>query len=275
MPESLRTATLKILLISAIALTTPMSLSGQLNSGSIVVVESAGDYVVVAADSLNLSAKGVSLHRCKIIALDSRLVYANTGYTNKASAHGAWDATDIAKRNFRGLRNTPRHELIRKLAEAYGAEVAAKLEPDIMGHPEEGWPQLLTTAIFAGFDEDHRRALIEVSIHRTPFGVGYSTKSLPTDDAPFTDVLGETTIAQEFVAGRTSRSQDWKNILDSQVAGLAIRERVVTGARKLVELTAKYQPRLVGGQIDTVVISRSTGVEWVQCKPECATPKGR
>ncbi|MGA2981689.1 MAG: hypothetical protein ABSD76_19010 [Terriglobales bacterium] len=275
MPENFCTATLKILLVSAIALTTPVTLSGQLNSGSIVVVESAGDYVVVAADSLNLSDKGVSLHRCKIIALDSRLVYANTGYTSKASAHGAWDATDIARRKFRGLRNAPRHELIRKLAEAYGAEVAARLEPDILGHPEEGWPQTLTTAIFAGFDEDHRRVLIEVSIHRTPFGVGYSTKSLPTDDAPFTNVLGETTVTQEFVAGRTLRSQDWKNSLDSQVAGLAIRERVVAGARKLVELTAKYQPDLVGGPIDTVVISRSTGVEWVQCKPECATSTRR
>lgn len=252
-----------------------MPLSGQLNSGSIVVVESAGDYVVVAADSLNLSAKGVSLHRCKIIALDSRLVYANTGYTSKASAPGRWDATDIAKRKFRGLRKAPRHELIRKLAEAYGAEVAARLQPDILGHPEEGWPQTLTTAIFAGFDEDHRRASIEVRIHRTPFGVGYSTKSLPTDDAPFTDVLGETTVTQEFVGGRTLRSRDWKNSLDAQVAGLAIRERLVAGARKLVELTAKYQPDLVGGAIDTLVISRKTGVEWVQCKPECATSTGR
>lgn len=274
MPENLCTATLKILLVSAIALTTPMTLSGQLNTGSIIVVESAGDYLVIAADSKNLSAKGVSLQRCKIIALDSRLVYANTGYTSKASLHGGWDATDIAKRHFRVLTKAPRHEFIRKLAEAYGADVAARLEPDIMGHPEEGWPQKLATAIFAGFDEDHRRALIEVSIHRTPVGVGYSTKSLPTDDAPFTNVMGETTIAQEFAEGRTLRSQYWKNSLASQVAGLAIRERLVAGAEKLVELTAKYQPGLVGGPIDTVVISRSTGVEWVQRKSECATPTG-
>ena len=121
---------------------------GQLNSGSIVVVESVGDYVVVAANSLNLSAKGISLHRCKIIALDNRLVYANTGYTSKASAHGTWGATDIAKWRFRSLRKTPRQELIPKLAAAYGSEVAARLEPDFLGHPEEGWPRTLTTAIF-------------------------------------------------------------------------------------------------------------------------------
>lgn len=54
---------------------------------------------------------------------------------------------------------------------------------------------------------------------------------------------------------------------------MAIRQRIVAGARKLVELTAKYQSYMVGGPIDTVVISRSSGIEWVQCKPESATPK--
>jgi len=167
-PENLCTTTLKILLLSAIALVTPITLKGQLSTGSIVVVQSAGDYLVIAADSKNLSAKGASLQRCKITALDSRLVYANTGYTSKASVHGGWDATDIAKQHFRALAKTPRHELVPKLAEAYGADVAARLEPDVVRHPEEGWPQLLTTTIFAGFDEGHRRVGIEVSMDLPP-----------------------------------------------------------------------------------------------------------
>jgi hypothetical protein len=275
MPENLCTANLKLLLVSAIALTTPMTLRAQLSTGSIVVVESAGDYLVIAADSKELSAKGVSLQHCKIIVLGSGLVYANTGYTSKASVHGSWDAADIAKQHFHLLSKTPRHELIQKLAEAYGRDVAARFEPDIMGHPEEGWPQKLATALFAGFDENRRRFLMEVSIHRTPLGVGYSTKTLPTDDAPFTEVMGETSIAQEFAEGRTLRSKYWNNSLTSQVAGLAIRERIVTGAEKIVELTAKYQPGLVGGPIDTVVISRNTGIEWVHRKPNCATPTKR
>src|SRR6266496_4545336 len=109
------------------------------------------------------------------------------------------------------------------------------------------------------------------SIHRTLLGVGYSTKSLPAGDAPFADVMGETAIAQEFAEGRTLRSQSWKDNLASQVAGLGTRERLVAGAEKIVELTTMYQPGMVGGPIDTVVISRTTGVEWVRRKRGCTT----
>lgn len=249
---------------------TPMLLRGQLNTGSIVVVQSEGDYFVIAADSKSLSAKGVSLQRCKVIALDSRLIYANTGYTSNGRLHIGWDASDIARHHFRLLEKTPRNELIPKLAEAYGADIAARLRPDVVGHPEEGWPQVLTTSIFAGFDEAHRRVGIEVSIHRTTLGVSYSTKSFPTGDAPFADVIGETAIAQEFGEGRTLRAQSWKTSLASQVTGLGTRERLVAVGEKIVELTTKYQPSMVGGPIDTVVISRTTGVEWVRRKPECA-----
>jgi len=273
-------ATAKILLVAATVLFMPMALSGQLVTGSIAVLQSAGDYLVIAADSKSLSHKGVSLHRCKIVALDDQLVYAGTGYTSYAGVRGAWDASDIVKQHYHLLTKTPRHDLIRKLAEAYGASLAARLDPDVKGHPEEGWPTLLAAALFAGFDENRWRVVIEVTIHQEPHngvaqGVGYSTKLFPASDAVFADVIGETAVAQEFAAGRTLRSQSWRNGLALEVTGLGVKERLIAGAEKIVELTAKYQPSLVGGSIEAVLVSRNMGVKCIRRKPECAKGLGR
>jgi hypothetical protein len=248
--------------------------SGQLSIGSIAVLQSADDYLVIATDSKNLSAKGISLHSCKVDALDDQLVFANTGYGSYAGVRGKWDAAAVARQHYHLLANAPRHELISALAEAYGADLAAKLEPDVKGHPEEGWPQSLVTAIFAGFDEKRQRVVIEVNIHQLQRdgagrAVGYSTKRFPASDAAFAEVIGETAIAQEFAAGRTLRSQSWRNGLDFEVKGLGVQDRLVAGAEKIVELTATYQPSLVGGAIDTVLVSRKTGVKWIHRKPEC------
>src|SRR5216683_726079 len=248
--------------------------SGQLSIGSIAVLQSADDYLVIAADSKKLSAKGVSLHSCKVDALDDQLIFANTGYGSYAGVRGKWDATAVARQHYHVLANAPRQELISALAEAYGADLAAKLEPDVKDHPEEGWPQSLVTAIFAGFDEKRQRVVIEVNIHQLQRdgagrAVGYSTKRLPASDAVFAEVIGDTAIAQEFAAGRTVRSQSWRNGLDFEVRGLGVKERLVAGAEKIVELTATYQPSIVGGAIDTVLVSRKTGVKWIHRKPEC------
>ncbi|HTT19487.1 MAG TPA: hypothetical protein VMG82_11100 [Candidatus Sulfotelmatobacter sp.] len=157
--------------------------SGQLSVGSIAVLQSADDYLVIAADSKRLSAKGVSLHSCKVDALDEQLVFAITGYSSYSGVRGNWDAISVARQHYRQLAKTPRHELISALAETFGRDIAAKLEPDVRGHPEEGWPQTLGTAIFAGFDEQHQRVVVEVNIHqvrrsRGGVAVSYSTRPL-------------------------------------------------------------------------------------------------
>lgn len=274
--RSASTAAPKILLVAATLLLMPMALSGQLVTGSIAVLQSADDYLVIAADSKSLSRKGMSLHRCKIVVLDDQLVYTGTGYMSYEGVRGTWDASDIAKQHYNLLANTPRHDRIRKLAEAYGASLAARLAPDIKAHPEEGWPSLLAAALFAGFDENRQRVVIEVTVHQNPRKgqaqrVGYSTKLFPANDAVFADVIGETAVAQEFTAGRTLRSQSWRNGLALETKGLGVKERLIAGAEKVVELTARYQPSLVGGSIDTVLVSRNMGVKWIRRKLACVT----
>jgi hypothetical protein len=269
----------KVLFVAGFVSILGPSASGQLSFGSIAVLQSAGDYLVIAADSENRSAKGVSLHRCKVDALDDQLVFANTGYGSYAGVRGKWDAVAVARQHYHQLAKAPRHELISALAEAYGADLAAKLGPDVKAHPEEGWPQMLVTALFAGFDENRQRVVIELIVHQVQRdgagGIGYSTKRLPASDAVYAEVVGETSIAEEFAAGRTLRSQSWRNGLNFQVKGLGVKERLIAGAEKIVELTAAYQPSVVGGAIDTVLVSRKTGVEWIHRKPECTKGVGQ
>jgi hypothetical protein len=268
----------KALFVTAFASILASGATAQLSLGSIVVLQSADDYLVVAADSKNLSAKGVSLHSCKVDALDDQLVFANTGYGSYAGVRGKWDAISLARQHYHQFAKAPRHELILALAEAYGADLAAKLEPDVKAHPEEGWPQVLATALFAGFDEKRQRIVIEVNVHqvrRNGGGVEYSTRHFPPSDAAYAEVMGETSIAEEFAAGRTLRSQSWRKELDLQVQGLAVKERLITGAEKIVELTARYQPSLVGGAVDTALVSRKTGVVWIHRKPECTRRVGQ
>jgi len=267
--RALTPSSLGILLVPVVILALQLPLRGQLANGSLVVLQSADDYLVISADSKSLSAKSVSVHSCKVTALDNGLLYANAGYTSKASLYSHWDASDIARQHFRLLAKTPRHELIPKLAEAYAADIAARVEPDVTGHPAEGWPQELTTALFAGFDEDRRRVVIVASVHRTPTGVGHSTKAFPAIDDVYHVAIGEAAITQEFAAGKTLRSQSWQSSLTFQMTGFGIREKLITAAEKMVELTSQYQPSMVGGPIDTVVVSRTTGVAWVRRKPEC------
>ncbi len=274
--KSATPATPKVLGVAGAVLLLSAMLGAQVVDGSIAVLEGAGDYLAIAADSKSLSRKGVSLHRCKIVVLDDQLVYAGTGYTSYAGVRGPWDANDMARQHYRLLGKTPRRELIRNLAEAYGASLAAKLDPDVRGHPEEGWPWLLTAALFAGFDENRQRVVIEVTVHQNYGGSGargveYSTKSFPPGDAAFTEVIGETATAQEFAAGNTERAQSWRSGLNLQVTGFGLKERLVAGAETVVELTAKYQPNLVGGATDTLLVTRGAGVKWIRRKPECVS----
>lgn len=271
-PRGASPATPKLLLVAATLLLMRMAPSGDLVTGSLVVVNSADDYIAIAADSKGLSQKGPSYDRCKIVALDNRLVYAATGYTSRADAlqiGGTWHASALAKQAYLSLAKNPRHELIPKLAEALGASLASRLNQSVEAHPHEGWPRILVTALLAGFDENGKRIIIQVDAMRTDERhVGYTARLVPDDVHAV--LSGETAIAEEYTAGKTPRSQSWQKSVVFENAGLGVKQQLIHGAERIVALTAQYDPTLVGGPIDTVVISRKAGVTWIHRKPECA-----
>jgi hypothetical protein len=276
-PRGISPAAPKLVLVAATLLLMPMAPSGHLVTGSLVVLNSSDDYIAIAADGKGVSQKGASYDRCKIVALDNRLIYTATGYTSRADGSqigGTWVASALAKQMYRSLAKNPRHELIPKLAEALGASLASRLNQSVEAHPQEAWPPVLVTALFAGFDENGKRIIIQVDAMRTDERhVGYTARLVPDDVHAV--LSGETAVAEEYTAGRTTRSQSWQKSMAFENAGLGVREQLIHGAEKIVTLTEQYDPTLVGGPIDTVVISREAGVIWIHRKPECAKGFGR
>lgn len=246
--------------------------------GSIAVLQSGGDDIIIAADSLGLSRSGVSLHRCKISVLDDQLVIAATGYTSRKDASGigtSWEASELARQEYQSLAKIPRHQLIPKLAQTFGADLAGRLGDSVKTHPKEGWPSLMAGILFAGFDENQQRVIIEVTVRKKTVngvdrGAEYTTKTLPAGDSIFAEIVGETSIAEEFVAGKTQRSQSWRSEMALKTSGLNTENSLEVGAEEIVELTGRYAPQLVGGPTDLVLVKRKAGVKWLRRKPECA-----
>jgi len=247
-------------------------------------VEAGGDYIAIAADSFRLGpGRGeVSHAACKIVRLSDQLVFAASGISSRQGSAGApftdtWNASDIARHEHAALANKPTDHLIQKLAAAYGESLAARINHDLTLEPEGPLMSYVTrqggggAAIFAGFDDRHERVIVEVTVRTLVAGartVGYTTKLLPGNDTEETEVVGDTTIAQELAAGRTERSRNWHSAMLLQT-GLGLKDRLLAGAESVAEWTAQYDPEHVGAPIDVILVTRRRGVTWVRRKPEC------
>jgi hypothetical protein len=268
-----------------LVLAPPSTLWAQYVSGSVVVLEEGGDYIVIAADSLRLGPRPgqVSNTACKIVKLSDQLVFAASGLSGrpgitKAPGSDTWNANDIARQEYTAMGKKHNDQWIQKLAAAYGARLSGQINHDLRLEPDGPLMTYLAkhggggAAVFAGFDEQLQRVMVEVTVGiQGPSArvVGYTTKLLPNDDAGGTEVLGDTAIAQELAAGRTQRAQEWHSAMLLQPPGLSLKDRLLIGAESVAEWTAKYDPDLVGGPIDVILVTRKRGVTWVRRKPAC------
>jgi hypothetical protein len=273
------------LLVLSLAL--PSTLWAQYASGTVVVLEVGGDYIVVAADSLRLGPGPgqVSHSACKILKLSDQFVFAASGLEAhpgiaKTLGSNAWNVKDIAKQEYAALGKKHTDQWIQKLAAAYGERLSGQINHDLKLEPTGGPLMTYLTkhqgggaAVFAGFDEKLQRVIVEVKVAIQSPGarsVGYTTKLLPSDSAGGTEVLGDTAIAQELAAGRSQRAQEWRSAMLLQSPAGSLKDSLIVGAESVAEWTAKYDPGLVGGPIDVILVTRKRGVTWVRRKQSCA-----
>lgn len=251
-----------------------------------MAVEAAGDYIAVAADSLRLGpAPGqVSHQACKIAKLSNQLVFAASGVSAYADVHktahsDVWNAHQIAEQAYSALENKRPDHLIEKLAEIYGEQLSNKIND---GLKRDHGGQLLSLfssreggaeAIFAGFDEQHHRVIVVVTVGVQVAGahvVGHSVKYLTGDESWETEVIGDTTIARELSSRKTERSQGWHNAILLRSTGLPLKDRLPFEVERIGQLTAENDPLYVGGPIDVILVTRQRGVTWVYRKPACS-----
>lgn len=275
------------LLLLILSLLLHPTLWAQHVSGTVVVLEDGGDYIVIAADSLSLGpgAGQVSHTACKIVKLSDQLVFAVSGisaYLGAANTSRAdmWNAKDIARQEFSALAGKHPDNLIQKLAAAYGENLTSRINHELKVEPAGPLRSYLAeqgrygAAVFAGFDEQHQRVVVEVSMGIRAAGgmVGYTTKVLPGgEDTMEAEVFGHNTIATELAEGRTERSRGWRSTITLRSTGLGLRDRMLFEAKYVAELTAQYDPDHVGGPIDEVLVTRKRGVTWVHRKPACGS----
>jgi hypothetical protein len=270
-----------------VSLLFPWTLQAQYVSGTVVVLEAGGDYIAIAADSLRLgpSPGQVSHGYCKIVNLSDQLVFAAAGISGYPGARvpsDIWSVYEIAKQEYSELANGHTDDLVQKLAAVYGERVSGKINNGLKRDSSGSlWSYVSSqnevgAAIFAGFDDQHRRVIVEVKVGIQVPGarvVGYSTKFIPGDETVDTEVIGDTRISQELTAGQTQRSRGWHSAMSLQSSVLDLKDRLLFGAERIGELTAKHDPDYVGLPIDVVLVTRGRGITWVHRKPICSFHK--
>jgi hypothetical protein len=266
--------------LCALLLIQSLNVVGQLESGTLIVVNTSPDEIIVAADSRTYRGTEQSDNRCKITPLGG-MIFAASGTT----AHGykgqplLWDTHIIAKQVFvRAAAADAAQQLLLQVAKSWGREVQKKFQAALGTNPVDSFGfegNNITSGVFAGF---YNNAPLVVTVPITyevlksgALRVYSKVKQAPTGKAL---TVGHNTIANELMDGQTPRSRQWRQgprPLANTTDGLAL------GAILAVELSIKYHPLVniqgkmlppVGGPIDVVRL-RQSGLEWIQRKPNC------
>jgi hypothetical protein len=261
----------------------PLTALAQIEFGTLILLDSSPDEIVVAADSRAYSASTQFDNRCKITALGNQVIFAASGKTALPSADARieWDSHTIARDIFRRLRAKKTNQpMPMRLAKAWGRQVQKKLELDIQRDRKETLSgvkdDLLTSALFAGFDQNAPYIVTGfITYGRAPNGSMYTHFSIGAVSRRAAAVqLGKTDIATELFAQKTERAIQWRKSLRIENADDRIAIPVISALQFSIEnyppidLGGRMVPAL-GGPIDAVRLTRTQGIQWIQRKPNC------
>ena len=260
-----------------LALVAAPSISAQDVHGTIIILTSSQDKVVVAADSLETLGDGSQggIVDCKIAILNEQtIVFVAAGRFHHTSSQTqfTWDSYSLA----REAASKPRSEDLRPVkavAEEWSSMATAMHNRDAdRGVIPSNANAEIESAVFVGVESGTPVAYL-VSINKVQAGAG-SPKYQPTVGAlqfkenrifPF----GIKDIAREYSARETERAKNWQ--LDfTREFGTSWAETMAPLAERVAELTVIYstQRDYVRGPIDVVAVD-VRGIHWVKKKETC------
>lgn len=280
---------------SMIAVFAIYSALAQVPSGSVVVVNFGEDKIVIAADSRMVSSgswftKPPDDTFCKIATLGDKLVFASVrdvGRNNPTNYDlvGNWNNIKIAREVWAAHpRNDKTAEAwLQEVAEDWGEIVAKHWRWDFLFNHAEVVDAaarengVFTIAMFITMDGGtvHMRTVLIAFTPNKPVpidkvignGLGAGLCWTCGKNNPRACALGELGIVEEFCKGTTERSKIEPWIIDSPLpptAGEDARRTV-----RLVELTAKYVPAVVGGKVDVLELDKTESIRWLTVKSNC------
>jgi len=259
----------------------------QTQSGTLIVLNASQDEIVVAADSRSYSAVAQFDDRCKITALGNQLIFAASGDTGYGPTNGRplyWDSHTIAKKIFLRLsQKRATQPMPLRIAQAWGKEIKDRIQADFKRDGPEGVlfgveGNTLTSAVFAGFYESAPLIVIaEVTYNTSAEGhVEINFAITNVFRKPKTVQIGRVDIANEFFAGKTPRSIQWRREL--ALAEPPDSDTVAVRAIYAVRLSIDNYPLVniggkmlaaTGGPIDAVRLRMGNSIDWIQRKANC------
>ena len=253
------------------------SRGAQTAAGTVVVIGWSQTKIVIAVDSRGFDDFGKYRDDiCKIVRLDDHSVFTAAG--NIIHAHDGralWDAQAEARRAFQEAQKAGSLRLLRAAAQSWGERMVASINQALAADPAGSTKMvednIFLTGVFAGF-QNGATALYQVEIAFDPATRQarekfYAERPRPT--AHFA-ALGRNEIVTEVVAGKTHFARVEQRKWAAAERSIALRDRDVRWAMRLVQLTMEYDPHKidVGGPTDALVITRR-GIRWVERKPAC------
>jgi hypothetical protein len=195
----------------------------QSETGTVIVFGYSKEKVIVAADSRQVNQDGgYRDDYCKVIALDSKVVFSSIGRTTSVAKDGTleWDAAREARTAFanaRHLQTDKAGDFLDRLALDWGwligAEMRKTLAPADVSDLADG--QFVVSGIVAGLDESGALHIslegirINKSVGEAPRLFIDKPRPVILADAIQFKVLGEGDIFDEFTSSKTKRAKQW------------------------------------------------------------------
>ena len=261
--------------------------SAQIQSGSVAVITSSKEEIVIAADSRRIAGDSYTDSACKITALGNKLIFAAVGHTGFGPPNGPaiWNSQTLARNEFVRLqRKQTTHDWTLDLARAWGNATKIKVQGLLTKYGRTFLVGLdgndITSAAFAGFDEDGAVSLVRsvIAYQTTKQGLLATSRFDRILIVPGEmQVLGEGEIASE-INGNTPAAAQLRQEAEADIRSGHWKDPTVFWAIEAVRLTIEHHPgkinngRLissVGGPVDAVILSHPSGVHWIQRKDNC------
>lgn len=264
--------------------------NAQIESGTVVIIGYSKQKVVVAADSRESNDQGAYLDEaCKIAALNSKFIFTAAGRAKSIRQETIlWDATREARAALAATERIAGEkpgDFQDRIAARWGILLAKNIGEHIQADEARSLTddEILVNGLLIGIDEVQRihisheimRARI---IEAVPKIVIDPVKVVNMPDTITFSGLSEDDIFAEFQAGKSDRSGKWQHQIPAYAKQHGIKDRDMAKAMLLVDLTGTYGKErvpknpaihLVGGKIDAVELTISSGIQWIQRKSQC------
>lgn len=264
-----------------------LSTSAQIQSGSVAVVASSKDEIVIAADSRRITGDSYIDSACKIAALGNKLIFVAVGHTGfgPPNAPAIWDSQTLAHNEFIRLqRKHTADDLTLALAKAWGNATKIKVQEMFTKYGNAFLVGLdgndITSAAFAGFAKTGEVSLLRsvISYQTTKTGLLATSRFDPIHIAPGEmQGLGEGDIAVK-INSNTPEGVQLRQEAEADAKSGQWADPTVFWPIEAVKLTVEHHVGKVingriisdvGGKTDAVSLLRSDGVHWIQRKDNC------